>query len=130
MGKQIQGVEENATVLCYDVEYAMRYALVLFNTGDRQGALEEADELCQSLITAGFYVVMMQWITTDDLTTKLQDLLNKYSTYCGLLFVSIMSHGRLGTIKGSGASEIAINNLLLQLTNNLKDGTPLVSSSQ
>ena len=127
---QIQRVEHNTTVPSYDVEYAKRYALVLFNTGDRQGALEEAVDLCQSLITAGFYVVMMRWTTTDDLTTKLQDLLNKYSTNFGLLFVSIMSHGRLGTIKGSGTSEIAINNLLLQLTNNLKDGTPLVSSSQ
>ena len=111
----------------YDVEFTKRYALVLFNTDDREGALDEACNLCLSLIIAGFDVVRMEWTTTDDLTTKLRDLLNRYSTGCGLFFVSIMSHGKLGTIKGSSDSEIAINDILLQLTNNIKDDTPLVS---
>ena len=103
--------------------------IILYSTCGRHGADEEANNYKRSLESIGASVIKLEWMDTIGLQNMLDSGLSQVIDFesCSLLFVCVMSHGRRGVLKGSNDSEISINSLLKQVTDNLPCELPLVS---
>ena len=96
------------------------YALILFSSASRQGAVAEADDLEQALMTSGCDVIKMVW----NRATELQCMI---AADCSLLIVCLMSHGCRGVLRASDGEEIPVNNTLHQFSYTLPEYIPLVN---
>ena len=103
-----------------------RYGLILYNKQHRHGAEEEADNFKQALETAGCDVTKLEWTHAAELGSMIDSSLEGIVGDCSLLIVAVMTHGYRGALRGSGSSEIPINNILFQLQYTLPKHTPLV----
>ena len=104
-----------------------RYGLILYNSEDRHGADEEADNFKQALEAAGCDVIKLQWSNTSELGSMIDSSLTRIVGDCSLLIVAVMTHGYTGALSGSEGSVIPINDLLFQFNHELPPHTPLVS---
>ena len=107
-----------------------RYGLILYNSEDRHGADEEADNFKQALETAGCDVIKLQWSNTSELGSMIDSSLTRIVGDCSLLIVAVMTHGYRGALSGSEGSEIPINNILRQFEQDLPSHIPLVSNQK
>ena len=89
-----------------------RYALIMYNTAGRQGAKEEADDLERGLSYVGFNVTSEEWSTTSQLLKTIQARLMEQADRSSIVFISIMSHGHHGVLRGSHGSEMSVNDVL------------------
>ena len=103
-----------------------RYGLILYNKQHRHGAEEEADNFKQALEAAGCDVTKLEWTNAAELGSMIDSSLEGIVGDCSLLIVAVMTHGYRGALRGSGSSEIPINNILFQLQYTLPKHTPLV----
>ena len=107
-----------------------RYGLILYNSEDRHGADEEADNFKQALETAGCDVIKLQWSNTSELGSMIDSSLTRIVGDCSLLIVAVMTHGYSGVFAGSDGYEIPIDNVLYQIEQRLRMEIPLVSSQK
>lgn len=105
----------------------IRYALIMFSTIGRDGASEEAAVLRQALTHTGFKVITKEWSLTTELLDSIKHLLKDLLSYCSILFISIMSHGSHGVLKGTGGSQISVNHVLEVAADILPNHLPMVS---
>ena len=105
------------------------YALILYCTAGRVGAIEEADALRQSLEVIGGEVAMMEWYDTSELVMMLESSLQKIAKAgdCSMLIVSFMCHGGEGNLIGASGHEVTINSVLQNLSSSLDPSILLVS---
>ena len=106
-----------------------RYGLILYNSEDRHGADEEADNFKQALETAGCDVIKLQWSNTSELGSMIDSSLTRIVGDCSLLIVAVMTHGYRGALRGSTGSEIPINDLLYHFNQELPQHLPMVSTN-
>ena len=121
--------DENTSLSSFNLRDYKRYAMVLFNTTNREGAVEEAGRLLKALLRVGCDVHEAEWSTTTNLTMQIRHTIEQEinSTKYSLMFVCIMAHGISGRIVGQGETEITINDVLLQLSNLIPAHIPLVN---
>ena len=103
------------------------HGIVLYNTVNRVNALEEAEKMKESLSKAGFGTVMKEWSSTFSLRQEFMDELKDCKEKLSLLFVCIMSHGRVGRVAGAENTEINISDIIILLDNILPKKLLLVS---
>ena len=114
-------------IIPYKRTHATRSALILYNTDDRVGSREEAKAVDKNLKKVHFDVTKLKWKSALELPAILQANLPATETDCmSVLMVCVMSHGRIGTLKGSGSSIMPISNILWQLKELLPPHLPLV----
>ena len=81
------------------------FGLVLYNPKDRDGAVEEANNLESSLHAIGCQVMKEEWTTKVTLRTHIDHAMDQMAGN-SLLVVCIMSHGNAGKLKcDDGRSE-------------------------
>ena len=104
-----------------------RYAILLFNSHQRPGAVSEAENFESALEMAGFHVVKIEWGHTTELPHMIDGTLERILSDCCLLVCCVMSHGLRGVLKGSNSSEIPINTIIQQFMHALPENIPFVS---
>ena len=106
----------------------MRFGIILYNRSDREGAVEEADNLQSGLQAVGCQVFREEWTTKRELSTLIDKGVRK-AAGCSLLVVCIMSHGTAGTLKCQDDNGyIVFNDVLLEFTRKVAKDVPMVSS--
>ena len=100
--------------------------MILYNPSDRDGAVEEADNLQSGLQAVGCQVFREEWTTKRELSTLIDKGVKK-AAGCSLLVVCIMSHGTAGTLKFQDGY-IVFNDVLLEFTRKVAKDVPMVSS--
>ena len=109
--------------------YGKKFGIILYNPSDRDGAVEEADNLQSGLQAVGCQVFREEWTTKRELSTLIDKGVKK-AAGCSLLVVCIMSHGTAGTLKcQDDDGYIVFNDVLLEFTRKLATDVPMVSSS-
>lgn len=78
-----------------------------------------------ALETAGTDVIKMEWSRIEELCTMIGTI-HQLSRSCPLLTVCIMCHGSAGVLHGAHGHCVSVNNILHQIDQLLKRGTPLV----
>lgn len=106
----------------------IRFALILYNTQERIGAKDEATLLEEGLSHVGFEVTSHEWKTAAELVEKTRAHLRKQRDRCSVVFMSIMSHGHNGVLRGTGNSAISVNSLLRLTSDIIQPHIPMVSS--
>ena len=115
-------------VIPYNQLKSKRYGLILYNSRDRRGADEEAENMEHALETAGCDVIKLQWSNTSELGSMIDSSLEVIVGDCSLLIVAMMTHGYIGALRGCENSEIPINDILFQLRHTLPNQLPVVSN--
>ena len=105
----------------------IRFALILYNTQERIGAKDEATLLEEGLSHVGFEVTSHEWKTATELEEKTRAHLRKQRDRCSVVFMSIMSHGHNGVLRGTG-NAISVNSLLRLTSDIIQPHIPMVSS--
>ena len=109
----------------YDIS-AGKYGLILYNPSDRDGAVEEADNLQSGLQAVGCQVIRAEWTTKPEIYRLIDDGARR-AAEGSLLIVCIMSHGTAGTLRSEDGDKcVLINDLIVILTRNLPDNLPMV----
>ena len=102
------------------------FGLVLYNPNDRDGAVEEANNLESSLNAIGCQVMKEEWTTKVTLRTHIDHAMDQMAGN-SLLVVCIMSHGNAGKLKcDDGDTEMIINDILVLITRQIPDDLPMV----
>lgn len=102
--------------------------MVLFNSAKRDGAVEEAHTLEQSLAKSGFKTKTLEWGMDFELFANLKsELSGLISDGLSLLVISIMCHGQAGSLSGNNNNKILISDILQELEQSLPEHVPLVS---
>ena len=104
--------------------------MILYNSEDRHGADEEADNFKHALETAGCDVIKLQWSNTSELGSMIDSSLTRIVGDCSLLIVAVMTHGYRGALRGSEGSQIPISDLLFQFKQELPQHLPLASEDR
>ena len=113
-------------VIPYQQTHVRKCALVLYNTEGRPSASQEADDLTQSLATAGFDTRLKEW--KRDLDVVVTDALPVIEpAKLSLLVICIMTHGTAGMLMGSNNYTESISDILQHLKDMLPVNLPLVS---
>ena len=111
----------------YDVK-SEKFGLILYNPSDREGAVEEADNLQSGLQAVGCQVFREEWTTKAELSKLIRDGLQRI-TDCTLLIVCIMSHGTAGALRCDDDSRsVAFNDVMFEFTRKLPPELPMVRS--
>ena len=106
----------------------IRFALILYNTQERIGAKDEAMLLEEGLSHVGFEVTSQEWKTSAELKEKTRTHLSEQRDRCSIVFMSIMSHGHNGVLRGTGNSAISVNSVLQLTSDIIQPQIPMVSS--
>ena len=93
-----------------------RYAIILYNEMDREGAYEEAENMNIACQTAGFTVLQVNWSKTSEMVEWINTLWVDIKEKCSLLSIFVMCHGHRGVLRGSENSMLSVNGLLLLTT--------------
>ena len=100
--------------------------LVLYNPSDRDGAVEEANNLESSLRAIGCQVMKEEWTTKVKLRAHIDFAMDQMAGN-SLLVVCIMSHGNAGKLKcDDGDKEMIINDILVLITRQIPNDLPMV----
>ena len=103
-----------------------KFGLILYNPSDRDGAVEEADNLQSGLQAVGCEVSRRKWTTKPEIYRLIDDGARR-AAEGSLLIVCIMSHGTAGTLKSEdGDGCVLINDLMVRLTRNVWEDLPMV----
>ena len=113
-------------VIPYKQKKSKRYGVILYRSEGRQGAVAEADDLEQALLTTGCDVIKMEWSEAAELHNMIESALSRIVTDCSLLIVCLMSHGGRGTLADSHGRKIPVNDILHQFSFWMPQETPLV----
>ena len=105
-----------------------RYAIILYSKEERPGAVEEAEDMQQSLEAVGFQVIMYEWSDTNEIIHQLRDILPRIMANCSLLTVCTMSHGYRGVLTDRQGNKLPINRIFNILSTSLPSYIPLVST--
>ena len=109
----------------YDI-MTEKFGLILYNPSDREGAVEEADNLQSGLQAVGCQVIRAEWTTKSQIYSLIDDGARR-AAEGSLLIVCIMSHGTAGTLRSEDGDKcVLINDLMVRLTRNLPDNLPMV----
>ena len=95
-------------IVPYNQKMSKRYGLILYTTYNRPGAQTEADNMEQSLLTAGFDVEKMEWKAAWELHNKLRNTLQRIACDCSLLVLCLMSHESIGALHGGDRDGISL----------------------
>ena len=106
-----------------------RYALILFNPYERNGAEKEAKKLEDALLAIGFKQQVIKWDSVQGLPGQIHDAASDIPCTASIVLVCIMSHGRLGSLSDSTGSQLPLNYILHQLGHDISEGIPLVGCS-
>ena len=106
----------------------IRFALILYNTQERIGAKDEATLLEEGLSHVGFEVTSQEWKTSAELKEKTRTHLREQRDRCSIVFMSIMSNGHNGVLRGTGNSAISVNSVLQLTSDIIQPHIPMVSS--
>ena len=117
----------NVSIIPYNQEKSKRYGMILYNTSNRPGAIEEADNLYRALAAAGTQTSNYEFSGSTELRKTIKTALQVIISDCSLLVVCVMSHGGRGSISGDRGEEIPIKTILQQLVHHLPKFIPLVS---
>ena len=110
----------------YDISTG-KYGLILYNPSDRDGAVEEADNLQSGLQAVGCHIFRKEWTTKVQLYKCIADGL-RAAEGCSVLIVCVMSHGTAGTLRSEdGDGCVIINDIIHRFQREIPDFTPLVS---
>lgn len=120
----------NFYIIPHNQRQARTLALILYTRDCRDGATEEAHRLEMALRSTGCHIInSIEWYTVEDLGTMIYKYLKtEILASCSLLTICMMSHGTFGTITGCDQKQIAINDILHQITQILPPHLPLVST--
>ena len=103
-----------------------KFGLILYNPSDRDGAVEEADNLQSGLQAVGCQVIRAEWTTKPQIYRLIDDGAMR-AAEGSLLIVCIMSHGTAGTLRSEdGDGCVLINDLMVRLTRNVPEDLPVV----
>ena len=107
-------------------------ALILYSKEGREDgatttATEEATLLDSSLTKVFGHVITQEWSTVTELEDNLHTNIRGLSANCSLLFISVMSHGRMGALCGPDGVMLPVKDLLDQIKRAIPAKTPLVS---
>ena len=91
--------------------------------------MEEATLLESSLNKVIGHVITQEWSTVTELEDSLHTNLTGLSANCSLLFISVMSHGRMEALCGSDNIMLPVNDLIRQISLAIPANLPLVMSS-
>ena len=116
----------NVSIIPYNQEKSKRYDMILYNTSNRPGAIEVADNLCQALTSAGTQTSKHEFSGSLELQNIISDTIQVVVGDCSLLVVCVMSHGGRGSISSGEREEIPISTILQQLPHHLPKFIPLV----
>ena len=109
----------------YDLK-SKKFCLILYNPSDRDGAVEEADNLQSGLQAVGCQVFKTKWTTKPEIYSLIDDGARR-AAEGSLLIVCIMSHGTAGTLRSEdGDGCVLINVLMVRLTRNVPEDLPMV----
>ena len=100
--------------------------MILFRSEGRQGAVAEADDLEQALLTTGCDVIKMEWSEAAELHNMIESALSRIVADCSLLIVCLMSHGSRGALADCHGKRIPVNDILHQFSISLPQEIPLV----
>ena len=104
----------------------IRLALIMFNTVGRLGAKDEVNMLTKGLTHVGFSVTSKEWWSTEELIDILSAQLTKWADHCSIVFISVMTHGHSGTLRGIQGSEISVNKVMGLATDSIARHIPMV----
>lgn len=104
-----------------------QFAFIFYNTQDRNGAEEEATNLHSALTDVGFTSTLTEWDDIGCLPRVINQKVAVVSSTASLVMVSIMSHGKHGTLSDSHGLQIPLNYILFQLKGVIPEEIPLVS---
>ena len=105
-----------------------KFGLILYNPSDREGAVEEADNLQSGLQAVGCQVIRAEWTTKAELSQRIRDGLQRITDRT-LLIVCIMSHGTAGTLRCEDDNRsVAFNDVMFEFTRRLPPDLPVVRS--
>ena len=126
--EQIQQLSPHSSqyIIPYKQKKSKRYGLILFSLEGRQGAVAEADDLEQALLTTGCDVIKMEWSEATELHNMIESALSRIVADCSLLIVCLMSHGSRGALADSHNKSIPVNHILHQFSFSLPEEIPLV----
>ena len=114
-------------IVPYNQKRSKRYGLILYTTYNRPGAQDEADNMEQSLHTAGFCVEKIEWNDAWELHSKLDSTLRQIACDCSLLVLCLMSHGSRGVLHGGDNPDIIrIYDVLQHLSQLIAEFIPMV----
>lgn len=100
----------------------------MYSTSGRQGAEAEATVLKQGVEQGGFKAEKQEWSHTKKLQDYLISWVLETAPSSSVMFVGILAHGRLGTIRGADESEIPVNQVMESITEHIPEYLPLVST--
>ena len=100
--------------------------MILFRSEGGQGAVAEADDLEQALLTTGCDVIKMEWSHAAELHNMIESVLSRVAADCSLLIVCLMSHGSRGALADRHGQKIPVNDILHQFSLSLPQEIPLV----
>ena len=126
--EQIQQLSPRSSqyIIPYNQKKSKRYGVILFSSEDRHGAVAEADDLEQALLTTGCDVIKMEWSEAAELHNMIESALNRIFANSSLLIVCLMSHGSRGALADCHGKRIPVNDILHQFSLLLAQETPLV----
>ena len=88
-----------------------RNAIILYSKEERPGAVEEAEDMQQSLEAVGFQVIVYEWSNTNEIIHQLHYIRCGIMANCSLLTVCTMSHGYRGVLTDTQAGAYIPENL-------------------
>ena len=100
--------------------------MILFRSEGIQGAVAEAVDLEQALLTTRCDVIKMEWSEAAELHNMIESALSRIVADCSLLIVCLMSHGSRGALADSHGQRIPVNDILHQVSFSLPQEIPLV----
>ena len=104
-----------------------KFGIILYNPSDRDGAVEEADNLQSGLKAVGCQVFREEWTTKVQLNKCMADGL-RAADGCSVLIVCVMSHGTAGTLRSEdGDGAVIINDVIFRFQREIPEDTPVVS---
>ena len=107
--------------------YEKKFGIILYNPSDREGAVEEADNLQSGLKAVGCQVFREEWTTKVQLNKCMADGL-RAADGCSVLIVCVMSHGTAGTLRSEdGDGAVIINDVIFRFQREIPEDTPVVS---
>ena len=89
--------------------------------------MAEATLLESSLNNLMNYVITQEWSTVTELEDSLHANITGLSAKCPLLFISVMSHGRMGALCGPDGVMLPVKDLIDQISRVIPAKIPLVS---
>ena len=114
------------SIAARDLGKKSKYAIILYNPAERKGAKEEADMLMEGLKYVDFDVIVDTWIHAAELLEKISNLLILLVNKSSQIFISVMSHGHHGILRGVDNSEISVNAVLELSAERIPQHIPVV----